>query len=82
MIFLIEFLSTKQIILDEEEETNSTNSPFKTVINSIFRDALLHFGMSIDDLSGKSASGILKWFRYLTKYFMPTLPVWSNLLLG
>jgi hypothetical protein len=39
-------------------------------------------GISIDDVSRNSASGILKWFHYLTKYFMPTLPVWSNLLLG
>ncbi|CAF1488393.1 unnamed protein product, partial [Adineta steineri] len=72
----------KRIILDEEEETNRTNSPFKSVINDIFGDALSMTGVSIDDVSKNSGSGILKWFHYLTKYFMPTLAVWSNLLLG
>jgi hypothetical protein len=26
--------------------------------------------------------GIYEWFDYLTKYFLPTAPMWSNMLLG
>jgi hypothetical protein len=29
-----------------------------------------------------TSGGILKWFKYLTTYFMSTIPIWSNLLLG
>ncbi|CAF5126582.1 unnamed protein product, partial [Rotaria sp. Silwood1] len=73
---------TKNIIVDEEQETNSTNSKFKTVINKIFYDALIDTGISKEDVFGARASGILKWFKYLNRYFMPTAPIWSNMLLG
>lgn len=76
------FFFIEKTILDEENETNSTNSPFKSIINDIFRDSLIMMGISIDDASRKSTSGILKWFNYLNTYSMPILPVWSNLLLG
>jgi hypothetical protein len=79
---LLSIVSIIQVVLDEEQETNSTNSPFKSDINKNFRDALATTGISTEDAFGKSTSGILKWFNYLTKYFMPTSPVWSNLLLG
>jgi hypothetical protein len=70
------------VIVDEEKETNSTDSPFKSIFNKIFRDALVVTGLSTEDLYGKSSTGILKWFQYLNKYFMPMAPIWSNLLLG
>src|SRR5690349_19388687 len=84
MLYLIynHFFFIIQIIVDEEQESNSTNSPFKSVIIKNFHDALAVAGISTEDAFGKSASGILKWFHYLTKYFMPTSPIWSNLLLG
>ena len=44
--FLYKFFSIKQMILDEEEEINCTNSPFKSVINNIFSDALVMNDMS------------------------------------
>jgi hypothetical protein len=31
---------------------------------------------------GRTSGGIMKWFKYLTTYFMSTTPIWSNLLLG
>ncbi|CAF1441600.1 unnamed protein product [Adineta ricciae] len=72
----------KKIVVDEEQETNSTDSAFKTTINEIFSHTLSACNLSNEDMSGKNCHGILKWFKYLVKYFMPTLPIWSNLLLG
>ncbi|CAF2986039.1 unnamed protein product [Rotaria sp. Silwood2] len=69
-------------MVDEEQETNGTTSKFKTVINKIFYDALIDTGISKEDVFGARSSGILKWFKYLTRYFMPTAPIWSNMLLG
>lgn len=68
--------------MDEEQEANATDSPFKSTVNQIFREALSKSGLSIELMCGDQCTGILKWFKYLTHYFMPTLPVWSNLLLG
>ncbi|CAF1368369.1 unnamed protein product, partial [Rotaria sordida] len=73
---------TKNIIVDEEQETNGTKSKFKTVINKIFYDALIDTGISKEDVFGARSSAVLKWFKYLTRYFMPTAPIWSNMLLG
>jgi hypothetical protein len=70
------------MIIDEEEEANTTDSPFKSVINRIFQDALDLTGISIEEAFGATSRGILKWLKYLTKFFMPTSPIWSNLLLG
>ncbi|CAF4455530.1 unnamed protein product [Rotaria sp. Silwood2] len=69
-------------MVDEEQETNGTTSKFKTVINKIFYDALIDTGISKEDVFGARSSGILKWFKYLTRYFMSTAPIWSNVLLG
>ena len=70
------------MVIDEEQEANATNSPFKVDINKIFQDALIVTGISTEEIQSNSHRGILKWFKYLTPYFMPTLPIWSNLLLG
>ena len=51
-------------------------------MNQIFFDALAIYGISMDEVHGKASNGTLKWFKYLTTFFIPTLPVWSNLLLG
>ncbi|CAF3777950.1 unnamed protein product [Rotaria sordida] len=80
--FLKTKTKTKNIIVDEEKETIGTNSKFKTVINKIFYDALIDTGVSKEDVFGARSSGILKWFKYLNRYFMPTAPIWSNMLLG
>jgi len=38
------------VIVDEEKETNSTDSPFKSIFNKIFRDALVITGLPTEDL--------------------------------
>jgi len=70
------------VIDEEEEEANTTESPFKSVVNRIFHDALAVTGISVEEALGATSQGILKWLKYLTKFFMPTSPIWSNLLLG
>ncbi|CAF5127330.1 unnamed protein product, partial [Rotaria sp. Silwood1] len=70
-----------QIVIDEEQEANATNSPFKSVIKKIFQDALNITGILVEEAEGVALQSILKWFKYLTNFFMPTLPIWSNLLL-
>lgn len=69
-------------MFDEELEANATDSPFKSIIGQIYREALTELGASVDVATGDQSNGILRWFKYLTQYFMPTAPVWSNLLLG
>jgi len=70
------------MVIDEEEEANTTESPFKSVVYRIFHDALAVTGISVEEALGATSQGILKWLKYLTKFFMPTSPIWSNLLLG
>ncbi len=82
MPFTTYSLFITQLIVDEEQETNATDSRFKSTINRIFDDALIVIGISKEDAHGATPAGILKWFKYLTKYFMPTAPIWSNMLLG
>ncbi|CAF4583183.1 unnamed protein product [Rotaria socialis] len=72
----------KKIIVDEEKEANATDSPFKSIINGTFHDVLATYSIWITEIRDKKSRGILKWFKYLTASFMPTLPIWSNLLLG
>ena len=70
------------MVVDEEQEANATDSPFKSTTNEIFRKALLTLGLAVETVFDNECKGILKWFKYLTKFFMPTSPIWSNLLLG
>ncbi|CAF4221628.1 unnamed protein product [Rotaria sp. Silwood2] len=74
-------LTKPKKIIDEERESNSTDSPFKTEINKIYHDALIFVGISSQKQADNTRKGILNLFKYLTNYFMPTLPIWSNLLL-
>ena len=68
------------MVIDEEQEVNTTNSPFKVDINKIFQDSLNSIGISTEEIQSNGHRGILKWLKYLTHYFVPTLPIWSNLL--
>ena len=71
-----------QMIIDEEQEANATNSLFEVDINKIFQDSLNSIDISTEEIQSNGHRGILKWLKYLTHYFMPSLPIWSNLLLG
>ena len=71
-----------QMVTDEEQEVNATNSPFKVDINKIFQASLNSIGISTEEIQSNGHRDILKWLKYLTHYFMPTLPILSNLLLG
>ncbi len=68
-------------MIDEEQELAATDSPFKSQIDEIFNNALKNCGISNTEID-KTNRGIMRWFKYLTAWFMPTLAVWSNLLLG
>ena len=68
-------------MVDEEQEANATDSPFKSIVGQIYRETLIGMGISVGTVSGDECKGILRWFKYLTHYFMPTAPIWSNLLL-
>jgi hypothetical protein len=61
---------------------NATDSPFKVILNEIFEQCLKDFEISLDEARKPARHGILRWFKYLTTSFLPTIPVWSNLLLG
>ena len=71
-----------QVLIDEEREANAIDSSFKADINKIFQDALILTGISMEEVQNTPPQGIMRWFKYLTVFFMPTLPIWSNLLLG
>ncbi|CAF1474300.1 unnamed protein product, partial [Adineta steineri] len=51
-------------------------------LNQIFNDALITSGISMKNSCSANTHNILNWFKYLTRFFMPTLPIWSNLLIG
>ena len=65
---------------------NKKQMPFirllKTDIKRIFHEAFLLTGISLEEAHRTSSHDILKWFEYLINFFMPTLPIWSKLLLG
>lgn len=71
-----------KIVIDEEQLTNATDSPFKSVLNGIYEECLNTVGISTKQAQKSSGNGILKWFKYLTTSILPTIPIWSNLLLG
>ncbi|CAF0802050.1 unnamed protein product [Rotaria sordida] len=78
-----EFLHNWTLItIDEEQQANSIDSPFKSTITKLFYDILRLYSISIKQVHDRSSRGILRWFKYLIVSFMPTTPIWSNLLLG
>ncbi|CAF4079513.1 unnamed protein product, partial [Rotaria sp. Silwood1] len=70
-----------KITVDEEQDASLTNSSLKSTINPIFSAILTVYGISTEEVRNKNSGAILTWFKYLTTSLMPTLPVWSNLLL-
>ncbi|CAF3514356.1 unnamed protein product [Rotaria sp. Silwood1] len=72
----------KKMVIDEEQQVNSMDSPFKSTITKLFHDVLSLYSISMKQVNDKSSRGILRWFKYLINSFMPTTPIWCNLLLG
>ena len=70
------------MVIDEEQQVNAMDSPFKSTISKLFYDVLKFYDIPIKKVHDRTSRGILKWFRYLIVSFMPTTPIWSNLLLG
>lgn len=58
------------------------NSPFKSILTDIYDRCLTEFELSHSTTTKDDPYGIFQWFNYLIKYFLPTTPIWSNLLLG
>ncbi|CAF3701085.1 unnamed protein product [Adineta steineri] len=69
-------------VIDEETLLNTANSPFKDVLTTIYHQSLEQFNIARSTSIKDHRSGILGWLNYLIKYFLPTSPIWSNLLLG
>jgi hypothetical protein len=69
-------------VIDEESLLNASDSPFKSILSKIYHQSLEQFGIAPSRSTGTRQSGILGWLDYLIKYFLPTAPIWSNLLLG
>jgi hypothetical protein len=69
-------------ITDEEVLLNTTDSPFKNILTTIYHQCLEQFDISVSHTTKTKRSGILGWLHYLITYFLPTAPIWSNLLLG
>ncbi|CAF3710828.1 unnamed protein product [Didymodactylos carnosus] len=70
--------------IDEEAELNSFNSLFRTTFNRIFEQCLESRGnaVNIKKETTMRMKGNCDWLTYLNKNFMPTVAIWSNLLLG
>jgi len=58
------------------------DSPFKSILTKIYDQCLNDFNLSCIQMKKDDQYGIWKWFNYLLTYFLPTAPIWSNMLMG
>ncbi|CAF3628835.1 unnamed protein product [Rotaria sordida] len=71
-------------IIDEEEELNKADSPFKRELQAIYNKCLEACIKNYGNLSSsdKAVKGIRQWLSFINQRCIPTIPIWSNLLLG
>lgn len=71
-------------MIDEEEELNKTDSPFKQELQAIYNECLAVYIKNNGSLvpSDKITKGIRQWLSYMNQRCIPTIVIWSNLLLG
>ncbi|CAF1234041.1 unnamed protein product, partial [Didymodactylos carnosus] len=77
-------LNATLITVDEEKEMNKTTSKFKSICDEIYEQCYYNNGNLLDTrtTTRKANNGNIKWLNYLKTSFMPSVPVWSSLLLG
>lgn len=71
-------------MIDEEKELNEMDSPFKRDLQEIYHKCYESFVKANGSIlsANKITKAIRQWLSYLNQHCMPTVPIWSNLLLG
>ncbi|CAF2146068.1 unnamed protein product [Rotaria magnacalcarata] len=72
-------------IIDEEKQLNEVDSNFKKDLQQIYHECYQDNAKSIAEISSsanKAAKSARQWLAYINQYCMPTVAIWSNLLLG
>ncbi|CAF3942045.1 unnamed protein product, partial [Rotaria magnacalcarata] len=72
-------------IIDEEKQLNEVDSNFKKDLQQIYHECYQDNAKSIAEISSsanKAAKSARQWLAYINQYYMPTVAIWSNLLLG
>ncbi|CAF4808358.1 unnamed protein product, partial [Rotaria socialis] len=72
-------------IIDEEKQLNEVDSNFKKDLQQIYHDCYQDNAKSVAEISSsvnKAAKSARQWLAYINQYCMPTVAIWSNLLLG
>ncbi|CAF3542908.1 unnamed protein product, partial [Rotaria socialis] len=71
-------------IIDEEEELNKADSPFKQELQAIYNECLTTCikNNGAFSSSDKASKGTRQWLSYINQRCIPTIPIWSNILLG
>ncbi|CAF3060330.1 unnamed protein product [Rotaria sp. Silwood2] len=69
--------------IDEEEELNEANSPFKIELQAIYCECLEASIRNDGNLSSfEKIKGARQWLSCINQRCIPTIPIWSNILLG
>ncbi|CAF4271109.1 unnamed protein product [Rotaria magnacalcarata] len=80
---LFETLNSLEII-DEEEELNKADSPFKQELQAIYKECLTTCikNNGAFSSSDKASKGTRQWLSYINQQCISTIPIWPNILLG
>lgn len=70
-------------VFDEEEELNQMDSSFKQDMGKVFQDCSREqrYTENDSDSNSKMTKGARDWLTHIMKNCVPTIPIWSNLLL-
>ncbi|CAF1903255.1 unnamed protein product, partial [Rotaria magnacalcarata] len=71
-------------IIDEEEELNKADSPFKQELQAIYNECLTTCIKNNGTFSSsdKASKGTRQWLSHINQQCIPPIPIWSNILLG
>lgn len=71
-------------MIDEEQQFNQLDSSFKRDLQRIFDDCSQKSPSArrTGSSTSKRAKAARDWLLYILKNHLPTIPLWSNLLLG
>ncbi|CAF2056196.1 unnamed protein product [Rotaria magnacalcarata] len=71
-------------IIDEEEELNKADSPFKQELQAIYKECLTTCikNNGAFSSSDKASKGTRQWLSYINQQCISTIPIWPNILLG
>ncbi|CAF4150543.1 unnamed protein product [Rotaria sp. Silwood2] len=71
-------------VTNKSLELNEADSPFKEELQTIYYECVEAYIKNYGDLSSsdKIRKGIRQWLSFINQRCIPTIPIWSNLLLG